>query len=68
MKLSESSKTFGKFYVPGFLADSIEVLSREQAVIKWLKAQYDQGATITAACNGNLFIGFGQKSATETCC
>jgi transcriptional regulator GlxA family with amidase domain len=51
-----AKRIYDIIYVPGFLADSMEVLSREQAVIKWLKAQYNQGAKMTAACNGNLLI------------
>jgi transcriptional regulator GlxA family with amidase domain len=51
-----SKQIYDIIYVPGFLADSMEVLSREQAIIKWLKAQYDRGVKMTAACNGNLLI------------
>ncbi len=51
-----SKRIYDIIYVPGFLADPMEVLSREQTVVKWLKVQYGHGAQMTAACNGNLMI------------
>lgn len=51
-----SKRIYDIIYVPGFLADPMEVLSREIAIVKWLKTQSDHGAQMTAACNGNLMI------------
>ena len=51
-----SKRIYDIIYVPGFLADPMEVLSREQEIVKWLRAQHGHGAKMTAACNGNLMI------------
>lgn len=51
-----SKQRFDLIYVPGFLADPMETLVREQQVITWLKAQYKKGVKLAAACNGNLFL------------
>jgi transcriptional regulator GlxA family with amidase domain len=55
-------------YVPGFLADSLEVLSSEKKLIDWIGKQYKKGITLTAACNGNLLLAeagaFNGKQAT----
>ena len=51
-----SSLTYDLVYVPGFLADPMEVLESEKAIIVWLGKQGKKGVTLTAACNGNLLL------------
>jgi transcriptional regulator GlxA family with amidase domain len=51
-----SKKVYDIIYVPGFLADAFETLSQSKPMVKWLRTQHEQGATITAACNGNLLM------------
>ena len=52
----QASSKYDLIYVPGFLADPLEVLSSEKQTIDWLRKQYKKGATLTAACNGNLLL------------
>ena len=43
-------------YIPGFLGDLQEVLNEQKKSVNWLKKQFDKGAPITAACNGNFIL------------
>ncbi|HEU5291709.1 MAG TPA: helix-turn-helix domain-containing protein [Cyclobacteriaceae bacterium] len=50
------SSRFDLIYVPGFLADPLEVLASEKIMIDWLRKQGKKAVTLTAACNGNLLL------------
>lgn len=43
-------------YVPGFLADVQQIIEQERKDILWLKKQFDRGAKLAAACNGNFIL------------
>ncbi len=64
----QSKPSFDLIYVPGFLADPIEIISREQNTIAWLRNQHKKGVKVAAACNGNLMLAeagvLAGKSAT----
>lgn len=51
-----SKQVFDIIYVPGFLADPVETISREKEILSWLVGQFKKGAKLVAACNGNLFL------------
>lgn len=53
---SIQSSRYDLIYVPGFLADPLDVLKNEQAIIAWLSKQHKRGVTLAAACNGNLLL------------
>lgn len=53
---TRSKKVYDMIYVPGFLADALQTISQSKPIIKWLRGQYESGATIAAACNGNLLV------------
>jgi transcriptional regulator GlxA family with amidase domain len=52
----KTKSPFDLIYVPGFVGDFDELLSKQKNVIKWLKRQYQDGIILTAACNGNFFL------------
>lgn len=51
-----SKMNYDILYVPGFLGDPLDVISREGKTIAWLQRQYKKGTTLAAACNGNLML------------
>jgi transcriptional regulator GlxA family with amidase domain len=53
---SIQSSRYDLIYVPGFLADPLDVISSEKEIIEWLRKQGKKGVTLTAACNGNLLL------------
>jgi len=52
----QSEPPFDLIYVPGFLAEPLEIISGELNTIAWLRNQHKKGITLTAACNGNLLL------------
>jgi len=52
----KTKSRFDLIYVPGFVGDFEELLSKQKNVIKWLKRQYQDGIMLTAACNGNFLL------------
>jgi transcriptional regulator GlxA family with amidase domain len=54
---SIASKTiYDLIYIPGFLADVQQIIDQEKKDIAWLKKQYERGAKLAAACNGNFIL------------
>lgn len=54
---SIASKTvYDLVYIPGFLADVQQIIDQEKKDIAWLKKQFDRGAKLAAACNGNFIL------------
>jgi transcriptional regulator GlxA family with amidase domain len=54
---STASKTvYDLVYIPGFLADVQQIIDQEKKDIAWLKKQFDRGAKLAAACNGNFIL------------
>jgi transcriptional regulator GlxA family with amidase domain len=54
---SIASKTvYDLIYIPGFLADVQQIIDQEKKDIAWLKKQYERGAKLSAACNGNFIL------------
>ena len=43
-------------YIPGFVGDVNGILQREKKLIRWITNQFEKGAIITAACNGNFLL------------
>jgi transcriptional regulator GlxA family with amidase domain len=52
----KSHARYDLIYVPGFLADPLEIISSEKNVIQWLRGQHKKGVVLAAACNGNLLL------------
>jgi transcriptional regulator GlxA family with amidase domain len=58
---SIAAKTvYDLIYIPGFLADVQQVIKQEEKDIAWLKKQFNKGAKLAAACNGNFILEPGQ--------
>jgi transcriptional regulator GlxA family with amidase domain len=47
---------FDLIYVPGFVGNLEDVLTKQIKVIDWLRRQYLKGVIMTAACNGNFLL------------
>lgn len=61
---------FELLYVPGFVGDVDDVLSKQTRLIDWLQKQYQQRVILAAACNGNFFLAEagaldGKKATTH---
>jgi transcriptional regulator GlxA family with amidase domain len=63
-----SKQQYDLIYVPGFIGDVEEVLNTGSKSCQWLKKQWNAGAIISAACNGNFLIAetglLSKKKAT----
>lgn len=55
-KSTASKTTYDLIYIPGFLGDLQPVLNQERKDIIWLKKQFERGAKLAAACNGNFIL------------
>jgi len=55
-KSISTSTNYDLIYIPGFLADIDDILNDGRAIVKWVKEQSEQGAVLTAACNGNFLL------------
>jgi len=51
-----SRTVYDLVYIPGFLADVSTIITQEKKDIAWLKKQYERGAKLAAACNGNFIL------------
>jgi transcriptional regulator GlxA family with amidase domain len=66
----QTTTRFDIIYVPGFLADPLDVLTSERKTIDWLYKQHKKGVVLAAACNGNLMLAEsgvlnGKKATTH---
>ncbi len=66
----KTKSQFDLIYVPGFVGDVEEILPRQNKLINWLRRQYQRGAMMTAACNGNFLLAEtgilnGKKATTH---
>mgnify|MGYP003575415905 CR=1 FL=1 len=73
IQAQRSIKTKSKFdliYVPGFVGEVENVLSKQVKLIHWLKRQYQKRVIVAAACNGNFLLAEagvldGKKATTH---
>jgi transcriptional regulator GlxA family with amidase domain len=61
---------FDLIYVPGFVGDVHDMLSRQAKLIGWLQKQFQKGVIVAAACNGNFLLAEarvldGKKATTH---
>lgn len=55
-KSIKSRTEYDLIYIPGFLGNADEVIADGRALSKWIKKQHENGAIVTAACNGNYLM------------
>jgi transcriptional regulator GlxA family with amidase domain len=66
----KTKSQYDLIYVPGFVGDFEELLPRQNKLISWMSRQYQSGAIMTAACNGNFLLAEtgvldGKKATTH---
>jgi transcriptional regulator GlxA family with amidase domain len=52
----KTKSEFDLIYIPGFIGDLDSILFKHKKSIDWLKGQFQKGATLAAACNGNFLL------------
>lgn len=66
----KTKSEFDLIYIPGFVGDLETILLQHKKSIDWLKSQFQKGATLAAACNGNFLLAEtgaldGRKATTH---